>query len=458
MAKVAVGFAKALAALKAHRRKGSPADMRRAFARDPRRFERFSASLDDLLLDYSKCAVDARAMDLLDALAKAADVAGQRAAMFAGQCINVTEQRAVLHWALRSRTGTPVMFDGHDVMPDVEAALAAMAGFAQAVRSGEFSDVVNIGIGGSDLGPAMAVAIAEDKIFAFWDWVGGRYSVWSAIGLPLMIAVGPSHFLRFLEGGAAMDRHFREAPTRANLPMLMGLLGVWHRNICRHASRAVVPYDQRLARFPAFLQQLDMESNGKGVMRTGRGTTLQTGPVVWGEPGTNGQHAFFQWLHQGSDVAPVEFLAAAQSHEDLDMVGHHALLLANCLAQSKALMQGRDLREAAAQLLAAGHSKEEARRLAPHRAFPGNRPSLTLAYRKLDPHTLGRLIALYEHRIFVEAAIWNINAFDQWGVELGKEMASSLQAAVEGRADDSELDSSTAGLLRHLRGLDQPDS
>ncbi len=539
MAKVAVGFAKALAALKAHRRKGAPADMRRAFARDPRRFEKFSASLDDLVLDYSKCAVDARALDLLDALAKAADVAGQRAAMFAGQRINLTEKRAVLHWALRSRADTPVMLDGRDVMPDVEAALAAMAGFAQMVRSGAFSDVVNIGIGGSDLGPAMAVAalvpyhdgprvhfvsnvdgahladtlkrldpaktlfliasktfttvetmanaasarrwivdrlgaaavakhfaaistagakamefgIAEDKIFAFWDWVGGRYSVWSAIGLPLMIAVGPLQFLRFLEGGAAMDRHFREAPTRANLPMLMGLLGVWHRNICRYASRAVVPYDQRLARFPAFLQQLDMESNGKGVMRTGRRTTLQTGPVVWGEPGTNGQHAFFQWLHQGSDVAPVEFLVAAQSHEGLDMTGHHALLLANCLAQSKALMQGRDLREAAARLLAAGHSKEEARRLAPHRAFPGNRPSLTLAYRKLDPHTLGRLIALYEHRVFVEAAIWNINAFDQWGVELGKELASSLQAAVEGRADDSELDSSTAGLVRHLRGL-----
>ncbi|MBM3520917.1 MAG: glucose-6-phosphate isomerase, partial [Alphaproteobacteria bacterium] len=302
---------------------------------------------------------------------------------------------------------------------------------------------------------ARAFGIGDDRIFGFWDWVGGRYSIWSAIGLPLMIAIGPTQFLRFLEGGEAMDRHFREAPVRENLPMLMGLLGIWHRNICQYPSRAIIPYDQRLARFPAFLQQLDMESNGKGTTRAGKRPVLQTGPIVWGEPGTNGQHAFFQWIHQGSDVAPVEFLIAAEPHEGADMAVHHSLLMANCLAQSQALMRGRSAREAEAQLLAAGRTREEARRLAPHRTFPGNRPSLTLAYRKLDPYTLGRLIALYEHRIFVEAAIWNINAFDQWGVELGKELATNLLSTVEGGADVSELDGSTAGLARHLRGLVQ---
>jgi glucose-6-phosphate isomerase len=302
------------------------------------------------------------------------------------------------------------------------------------------------------IGKVKAFGISEDRIFGFWDWVGGRYSIWSAIGLPLMIAIGPDNFTRFLEGGHAMDRHFREAPVLHNLPMLMGLLGVWHRNVCGLPSRAIIPYDQRLSRFPAYLQQLDMESNGKRVAKDGKPVKGDTGPIVWGEPGTNGQHAFFQLLHQGTGVIPVEFLIAAEAHEE-GMGEHHALLVANCLAQSQALMKGRTLKEAEAQLLAMGKSKAEAKALAPHRVFTGNRPSVTLAYRKLDPFTLGRLIALYEHRVFVEAAIWNINAFDQWGVELGKELATGLQPVVEGKQGTEGLDSSTAGLVDYLRAL-----
>ena len=296
-----------------------------------------------------------------------------------------------------------------------------------------------------------AFGISEDRIFGFWDWVGGRYSIWSAIGLPLMIAIGPERFINFLEGGHAMDRHFQTAPVLQNLPMLMGLLGVWHRNVCGYPSRAIIPYDQRLSRFPAYLQQLDMESNGKRVAKDGKPVKGDTGPIVWGEPGTNGQHAFFQLLHQGTGIIPVEFLIAAEPHENAGMAEHHALLVANCLAQSQALMKGRTLKEAEAQLLSMGKSKAEAKALAPHRVFTGNRPSVTLAYRKLDPFTLGRLIALYEHRVFVEAAIWNINAFDQWGVELGKELATGLQPVVEGKKGTDGLDSSTAGLINFLK-------
>jgi glucose-6-phosphate isomerase len=297
-----------------------------------------------------------------------------------------------------------------------------------------------------------AFGIPAERIFGFWDWVGGRYSIWSAIGLPLMIAIGADNFGRFLDGGHAMDRHFLTAPAAQNLPMLMGLLGIWHRNLCSYPSRAIIPYDQRLSRFPAYLQQLDMESNGKRVTRHGQTVKGATGPIVWGEPGTNGQHAFFQLLHQGSDVVPVEFLIAAEPHEQ-GMEGHHTLLVANCLAQSQALMQGRTLKEAKAQLIAMGRSAAEAKDLAPHRVFPGNRPSLTIAYRKLDPFTLGRLIALYEHRVFVEAAVWDINAYDQWGVELGKELATGLQAVVEGKAGAEGLDASTAGLAGYLSDL-----
>ncbi len=523
------------------------ADLRRLNAKADR-FQVFSARQDDLLLDYSKVALNGPVMKLLVRLSKAAEVAGKRGAMFAGEKINRTEGRAVLHTALRRPATDEVMVDGKDVIPEVHGVLAAMTRFAEGVRQGDisgeggrFTDVVNIGIGGSDLGPAMttlalapyhdgprlhyvsnvdsahladtlkvlnpattlfliasktfttietmtnaaaarrwivaglgekavgrhfaAISTALDKVaafgidtaraFGFWDWVGGRYSIWSAIGLPLMIAIGPANFRAFLMGGHEMDRHFQTAPVLENLPMLMGLIGVWHRNVLDHPARAIIPYDQRLARFPAYLQQLDMESNGKHVTLAGAAVKMATGPLVWGEPGTNGQHAFFQLLHQGTDVIPVEFLVGAESHEP-DMALHQTLLMANCLAQSQALMKGRTLKEAKAQLSAMGKSAAEAKRLAPHRVFTGNRPSLTLAYRILDPRTLGRLIALYEHRVFVEAAIWNINAFDQWGVELGKELATGLQPVLDGKKPTDGLDSSTAGLLRYLRNLRRP--
>ncbi len=520
--------------LKAHAKAGLP-DMRKAFAKGDR-FTEFSATQADMLLDYSKTQVTAKTMRLLNTLAKAADVEGKRDAMMRGDVINTTEGRAVLHTALRRPKSEIVMVAGHNVVHDVHDVLEAMARFATDIRKSKITDVVNIGIGGSDLGPAMATlalapyhdgprlhfvsnvdgahiadtlktlnpettlflvasktfttietmtnaktarawvaealgeanigehfaaistaidkvkafGVAENRIFGFWDWVGGRYSLWSAIGLSVMLAIGPHHFYDMLKGAHAMDVHFAKAKPMENLPMLMGLLGVWHRNACGLPSRAVIPYDQRLLRLPAYLQQLDMESNGKRVTAKGDVAKNDTGPVVWGEPGTNGQHAFFQLLHQGTTVIPVEFLIAAQPHEK-DMAVHHDLLLANCLAQSQALMQGRTLKEAMAQLIAQGKTKEDAKRLASHKMFTGNRPSITLAYKKLDPHTFGRLIALYEHRVFVEAAIWDINAFDQWGVELGKELATGLQPVIEGKRGLDGLDASTAGLVRHLR-------
>jgi glucose-6-phosphate isomerase len=520
--------------LKSHR-KASSVDMRKLFAKDAKRFDTFSALHEDMLLDYSKCAVTPKTMSLLQALAKSAKVEAARDAMMRGDIINTTEHRAVLHTALRRPHTEMVFVDGHNVVHDIHDVLNAMARFATDIRKSNITDVVNIGIGGSDLGPAMvtlalapyhdgprchyvsnvdgahiadtlkslnpattlfiiasktfttietmtnassarawiveklgeaavgdhfaavstaidkveAFGIAENRIFGFWDWVGGRYSIWSAIGLPVMLAIGPHNFMRFLAGGHAMDTHFVNAKPSENLPILMGLLGVWHRNICGHASRAVIPYDQRLSRFPAYLQQLDMESNGKRVGKDGKPLKIASGPIVWGEPGTNGQHAFFQLLHQGTDVIPVEFLIAAEAHEK-GMEIHHTLLVSNCLAQSQALMKGRTLREAEAQLIASGKSKAEAKKLAPHKVFTGNRPSITLAYKKLDPYTLGRLIALYEHRVFVEGVIWGLNSFDQWGVELGKELATGLQPVVEGKAGVDGLDSSTVGLLKHL--------
>ncbi|WP_454917782.1 glucose-6-phosphate isomerase [Xanthobacter sediminis] len=515
----------------------------RALQADPDRFAAFSRAEGDLLLDFSKTELEASSLALLLKVAEAADVAGQRDAMFAGGRVNVTERRAVLHTALRDSTPAPLMLDGVDVKAEVRATLARLAAFAEAVRDGRltgatgraFTDVVNIGIGGSDLGPAMAtlalapyhdgprchfvsnvdgahladtlkgldpattlvivasktfttvetmcnartarawitralgedavgahfaaVSTARDKVaafgiapertFGFWDWVGGRYSLWSAIGLSVMLAIGPERFGEMLAGAEAMDRHFHTAPFADNLPVLLALVGLWHRNVCGYGSRAIVPYDQRLARLPAYLQQLDMESNGKSVTRDGLPVAQPTGPVVWGEPGTNAQHAFFQLLHQGTDVIPVEFLIAAEGHEP-ELKEHHDLLVASCLAQSEALMRGRTLEEAAAQLRAQGLGEDEVAALAPHRVFPGDRPSVTLAYRQLDPHTLGRLIALYEHRVFVEAAVWNINAFDQWGVELGKELATALLPAVRGAAAPAGASGSTLGLLSHI--------
>lgn len=518
-------------------------DLRAAFAADPQRFSRFSASLDDLLMDYSKCAVNDEVLDLLEQLMTAAGVAEKRDEMFSGAPINFTEGRAVLHTALRNRSNRPVIVDGRDVMPDVNAVLEAMGKFADGIRSGEMkgatgkaiTDVVNIGIGGSDLGPVMAtlalspfhdgprlhfvsnidgahiadtlkalsaettlfivasktfttietmtnaqtarafiadalgeaavghhfcaVSTALDKVaafgidasrvFGFWDWVGGRYSIWSAIGLPLMIAIGPDNFGDFLAGGHAMDEHFRNAPFRQNLPMLLGALGVYHRNVLNYQTRAILPYDQRLSRFPAYLQQLDMESNGKSVTVDGKPVQRASGPVVWGEPGTNGQHAFYQLIHQGTSVIPAEFLIAANGFEP-ELRHQHELLIANCLAQSEALMKGRTLAEAKSQLTAKGVSDEEADFLAPHRVFSGNRPSITFVYEQLTPFTLGRLIALYEHRVFVEGVVFRINSFDQWGVELGKELATGLLPVVQGKVAATGHDSSTAGLVSAL--------
>ncbi|MBB5533702.1 glucose-6-phosphate isomerase [Rhizobium giardinii] len=518
-------------------------DIRAAFASDPERFSQYSVTLDDMLFDYSKCAVNEKVLDGLEALAKAAKVAEKRDAMFAGEAINITEGRAVLHTALRNRSNTPVLVDGRDVMPDVNAVLDAMGAFSDGIRSGaltgatgkKITDVVNIGIGGSDLGPVMATlalapdhdgprlhfvsnvdgahiadtlklldaetslfivasktfttietmtnaatarafiaetlgekavgkhfcavstaldkvaafGIDSDRIFGFWDWVGGRYSVWSAIGLPLMIAIGKENFGEFLAGAHSIDNHFRTAPLRENIPMLLGLLGFYHRNVLDYPTRAILPYDQRLSRFPAYLQQLDMESNGKGVTLDGTAVEGNSGPVVWGEPGTNGQHAFYQLIHQGTSVIPAEFMIAANGHEP-HLRHQHQLLIANCLAQSEALMKGRTLEEAKAQMAAKGQDAAFIERIAPHRVFTGNRPSLTFVYDQMTPFTFGRLIAIYEHRVFVEGALFNINSFDQWGVELGKELATGLLPVVEGKESAEGHDSSTAGLVAAL--------
>ncbi|MGV1771052.1 glucose-6-phosphate isomerase [Agrobacterium vitis] len=521
-------------------------DIRGAFASDPNRFERFSSRFDDLLMDYSKCAVNDEIMALLEKLCTQGSVAEKREAMFNGEAINFTEGRAVLHTALRNRANTPVVVDGKNVMPDVNAVLHAMSAFAEGLRQGtitgstglQITDVVNIGIGGSDLGPAMATlalapfhdgprlhfvsnvdgahiadtlkllepestlfivasktfttietmtnaatarafiasalgedavgdhfaavstalekvaafGIGSDRVFGFWDWVGGRYSIWSAIGLPLMIAVGADNFVEFLTGAHAMDMHFRTAPFRENLPMLLGAIGYHHRNVLDYPTRAILPYDQRLSRFPAYLQQLDMESNGKGVTIDGSPVKGNSGPVVWGEPGTNGQHAFYQLIHQGTSVIPAEFMIAGKGFEP-ELRHQHDLLIANCLAQSAALMKGRTLDEAKGQLLKSGMDQAKADHIAPHRVFTGNRPSITFVYEQLTPFALGRLIALYEHRVFVEGVLFGINSFDQWGVELGKELATGLLPVVQGKAGTDGQDASTAGLVAALSNL-----
>lgn len=537
-------FEQVLKSLKEHLHNEAPKDMRLVFEQDSNRFNSFSLQLDDMLFDWSKCLINDKTMQLLFDAARAADVEGRRNAMFGGLPINVTEDRAVLHVALRDTSSEEILVDGKNIIPEIQDVLSRMAEFSNAVRSGTltgatnkpFTDIVNIGIGGSDLGPVMATialspyhdgpnthfvsnvdgahiadilagldpattliivasktfttietmtnartarkwladqlgedAVADhfvavstalekvaefgiqpEHVFGFWDWVGGRYSVWSSIGLSVMLAVGEENFRHFLAGAHSMDRHFLTAPMHENIPMILGLLGFWHRVICEYPTRGVIPYDQRLARLPAYLQQLDMESNGKSVTIDGEPVETPTGPVVWGEPGTNGQHAFFQLLHQGADTVPLEFILAAKGHEPhLDL--QHEMLMANCLAQSEALMRGRTLEEARKQLLAAGMDAEKADKIAPHRVFAGNRPTITIIHDLLDPYSLGRLIALYEHRVFVEAQLFNINAFDQWGVELGKELATELLPVVSGEKPVGDRDASTAGLVRHLQ-------
>jgi glucose-6-phosphate isomerase len=532
---------KALAALEAHKLAIGKQTIADLFRADPGRFPRFHIRLDNLLFDFSKHRIDATTIDLFASLARAAGIEARRAALFAGEPVNATEHRPALHMALRNLSGKPMYAGGRDIMPEVLAERARMEAFAEAVRNGEikaaggarFTDAVNIGIGGSDLGPAMAVraldpfipshirlhtvanvdgadigttlkrvpaettlfiigsktfttietmtnaataraavteslgeaavsshfcavsaeprrakdfGIDSSRVFGFWDWVGGRYSIWSSIGLLLAIGIGKEKFEEFLLGGQDIDTHFVEAPLERNIPVLMGLLGIWYRNIWGFPAHAVIPYDERLARFPAYLQQLEMESNGKSVDQFGRRVDLQTAPVIFGEPGTNAQHAFFQLLHQGTEVIPVDFLVAAQPL-DADL-SHHQLLLANCLAQSQALMQGRSIEEARERLRAEGVSPEVIETLAPHKVFEGNRPSTTFLYKKMSPRVLGQLIALYEHKVFVQGTVWNINSFDQWGVELGKEIASKLApiTADPGRST-AGFDASTAGLI-----------
>jgi glucose-6-phosphate isomerase len=537
----------AFQALDAHAQKLASTHARNLFSQDRARFQNFSVALDDLLFDFSKHKITRETVDLLMALAKTQKLEERRAALFAGEAVNNTEDRAAMHMGLRDLSGAPILVKGVDMRSEVEAERAKVFAFAQDIRSGRllgssgapFADIVNIGIGGSDLGPAMAAralspfrgpgprahfvanvdgadladtlapldlsrtlfivssktfttqetmanaasararvasafgeaAVAKHfaavstrldkvaefgvdpaRVFGFWDWVGGRYSLWSSIGLALAIFIGEEHFAAFLRGGHDIDRHFQVAPLDKNIPALMGLLGVWHRNVLGCAAHAVIPYDQRLARFPAYLQQLDMESNGKSVTRDGEKVATATGPVIFGEPGTNGQHAFFQLLHQGTDVTPIDFLIAAEPVAA--DARHHELLFANCLAQSEAFLFGRTLDEARAQLRKEGRSEDEVARLAPHKVFSGDRPSSTLLYKRLDPRTLGRLVALYEHKVFVQSVVWDINPFDQWGVELGKELASRLAPIVADKEAATEaLDGSTSGLIQQRRGL-----
>ena len=448
--------------LKAHQQAHASVRIADLFVADPARFSGFSLSDDDLLLDYSKTTLTQESRSLLLALADSAGLMQWRDAMFSGALINVSEKRAVLHTALRDPR--PLTVDGPrlhfvsnidgahlaDCLKGLNPAstlfIVASKTFttietmtnARSARSwlvavlGEAAVGAHFAAVSTALDKVAVFGIAADRVFGFWDWVGGRYSLWSAIGLPLMLAIGVENFKSFLAGAHAMDMHFKTAPLQENLPVLLGLIGIWHRSVCDYPARAVIPYDQRLARLPAYLQQLDMESNGKSVDLHGQPVVRPTGPLVWGEPGTNAQHATSNEPH---------------------MQAHHALLLANVLAQSEALMRGRTQQQAFAQLLKAGVSETEATKLAPFKQFAGNRPSVTIAYRKLDPYTLGRLIALYEHRVFVEAAIWGINAFDQWGVELGKELATSLQPCVEGREALNALAPSTSGLLAYLQNL-----
>jgi glucose-6-phosphate isomerase len=509
---------------------------------DETRAADFSVRADGMLFDYSKTLIDRGTRAALLHLAEVSGVAERRAAMFGGARINDTEGRAVLHVALRAGDDAVIMVDGQNVLPEVRRIRAACAAFARDVRSGVYrgqggkiTDVVNIGIGGSDLGPAMATlalapyhdgprvhfvsnvdgahihdtlqgldatttlviiasktfttietmanadtakrwmwekvkvpadqfaavstagdrtaayGIALERVFGFEDWVGGRYSMWGPIGLSLMIAIGPEVFDDFLAGGRAIDRHFLTAPLAQNMPVMLALVGLWHNQIQGHATRAVLPYDQRLGRLPAYLQQLEMESNGKRVAIDGSDLPTHSGPVVWGEPGTNGQHAFYQLIHQGTRVVPCEFLVARHGHEP-DLVHQHRLLVANCLAQAEALMRGRSLEEARALMAKKGLTGAELERQARHRVFPGNRPSTVLAYDRLTPFTLGQIIALYEHRVFVEGVILGLNSYDQWGVELGKELALALQPVLEGKQGTDGKDGSTAALVAFLRG------
>ncbi len=532
-------------ALEAHYQKMSQTHMRTLFEQDPQRFKKFSLRVNDIVLDYSKNRIADETMSLLSRLAAQADVMGWTEKMFIGEKINMTENRAVLHVALRNRSNRPIYVDGADVMPEVNAVLEHMARFCQSVREGEWtgytgkaiSDIVNIGIGGSDLGPVMATealkpygkpglrphfisnidgthlvetlkaldpettlfiiasktfttqetltnahsardwflekagneaAIAKhfvavstnaeevsrfgidtENMFEFWDWVGGRYSLWSAIGLPIALFIGMENFESMLAGAHEMDEHFRTAAPDKNMPVVLALLGIWYNNFFGAQTHAMLPYDQYLHRFPAYFQQGDMESNGKRVDRQGERVDHSTGPIVWGEPGTNGQHAFYQLIHQGTKLVPADFLAPIDSQNPSGR--HHDILLSNFFAQTEALMRGKTEEEARAELLAGGMDPDAAEKLLPHKVFEGNRPTNSILFKKLDPKTLGALIALYEHKVFVQGLIWNINSFDQWGVELGKELAKAILPELESDEEISSHDASTNGLINHYK-------
>ncbi|MDE1170559.1 MAG: glucose-6-phosphate isomerase [Verrucomicrobium sp.] len=532
-------------ALETHYPEVEPLHLRDLFAQDPERFKKFSLRFDDLLLDFSKNRITEKTLGLLRNLAKEAKLAEWTEKMFSGQKINITEDRAVLHTALRNRSNRPILVDGQDVMPEVNAVLAHMKEFSEAVRGGVWkghtgkaiTDVVNIGIGGSDLGPVMVtealrpyasaklrahfvsnvdgthLAVALERLdpettlfivasktfttqetlvnatsakewllaklqdpaavakhfvalstnekevtkfgidpknmFGFWDWVGGRYSLWSAIGLSIALYVGFPVFEELLTGAHEMDEHFRTAPLEENLPATLALLGIWYNNFFGAQTQAILPYDQSLHRFAAYFQQGDMESNGKSVDRDGNRVAYSTGPVIWGEPGTNGQHAFYQLIHQGTKLIPCDFLAPIETFHPLGE--HHPILLSNFFAQTEALMKGKTLDEVRAELTAQGVTGAAQDALAPHKVFTGNRPSNSLLFQKLTPRTLGRLTALYEHKIFVQGIVWNINSYDQWGVELGKQLAKAILPKLSAPGPVTGHDSSTAGLIEYYK-------
>jgi glucose-6-phosphate isomerase len=540
MRQPALSTTAAFQALSAHHIDIKDQTLRQLFAADPKRFEAMSVDAAGLYLDYSKNRLNADTIALLTNLARTRGVEQRRDAMFAGEKINLTEGRAVLHTALRLPRGKALQVAGQDVAGDVHAVLEQMRIFTDRVRNGSWlghsgkpiTDIVNIGIGGSDLGPKMvclalrsythprltmhfvsnvdghdmeaalaqvnpettlfiiasktfttaetmlnaqsarnwflqhgseaalakhfvavstntqavtAFGIDAENMFPFWDWVGGRYSVWSAIGLPVALAVGFGYFSDFLAGAHEMDEHFRSAPLEKNLPVLLALVGFWNRQFLGCGSLSIAPYHQDLNRFPAYLQQLDMESNGKRVTRNGAAVDVPTCPVVWGECGTNAQHAYFQLLHQGTDVVPMDFIVVLRPTHDLP--GHHDALLANCFAQSEAFMTGKSEDEVRAELKAQGMPREQIDEIAPHKTFPGNRPSNTILMDVLNPAALGALIALYEHKTFVQGVLWDVNSFDQWGVELGKVLARNIHAELTGEAHAARHDSSTNGLI-----------
>ncbi|KNE69336.1 hypothetical protein AMAG_13706 [Allomyces macrogynus ATCC 38327] len=531
---------------------GKTFDMRSAFASDAERFSRFSAEFhaDDnahILLDYSKNRVSQQTLDLLLQLVRDAGVEQMRGKMFAGEAINFTEGRAVLHVALRNRSNTPIVVDGKDVMPEVNRVLAQMRVFADSVRSGEWkgytgkpiTDIVNIGIGGSDLGPYMvtealkpygherlrvhfvsnidgthlaevlkkvnaetvlfivasktfttqetitnaqsakawfleharepahvakhfvalstntkavtAFGIDPANMFQFWDWVGGRYSLWSAIGLSIALYLGPDHFEDLLAGAHAMDRHFVETPLEHNLPVLLAVLGIWYNNFYGAETHAILPYDQYLHRFAAYFQQGDMESNGKYITRSGAKVTYSTGPILWGEPGTNGQHAFYQLIHQGTKLIPCDFIAPVETHNPIGHGQHHEILLSNFFAQPEALMMGKSETAVRSELTASGITGAKADEIAPHKVFEGNRPTNSIMVQKFNPKTLGAMIAMYEHKIFVQGVVWDINSYDQWGVELGKQLAKAILPELTADGSVTSHDASTNGLINFYK-------